>query len=409
MKFNIVKKPKKKDDDEEFLDEEELELEEESDRDEKSSGAGDDAKKKMFKFMGIIVGITLILLLLLFIISLFTHKSYSYDQIEKILVNAATSYFKDYPASLPKQDGDIVEIDSSNLVVAGKMKDLSEYTKKGVVCSAKVQVEKAGSDYLYIPFLNCGDNYSTVLFSQKIKTDNPTVTSGYGLYANGGTYTFRGEGLNNYVQLDKSLWRIVKITGNDEIVLVNNDGISISKVWDDRYNSEARGNVGLNSFDVSRMKDYLDKVYKSTDSKNYKTIFSDSDRSKLVSFDLCIGKRRKSNETKDNSLECSTVARGQKLGLLTMSDYLYASVDPNCKSGATMVCSNYNYLVADYGWWLITASDKDTSTVFYISNSGSVESSSANALRKVRPVIHLNSKVMYMSGSGTLKDPYKLK
>lgn len=409
MKFNIVKKPKKKDDeDEEFLDEDELELEDD-DKDEKSSSSSDDPKKKMFKFMGIIVGVTLILLLLLFIISLFSHKSYSYDQIEKILINAATSYFKDHPESLPKQDGDIVEIDSSNLVVAGKMKDLSEYTKKGVSCSAKVQVEKAGSDYLYIPFLNCGDNYATVLFSQKIKTDNPTVTSGYGLYANGSTYAFRGEGLNNYVQLDKSLWRIVKITGNDEIVLINNDGISISKVWDDRYNSEASSSVGLNSFDVSRMKDYLDKVYKSTDSKNYKTILSDSDRSKLVSFDLCTGKRRKSNESKDNSLECSAVTRGQKLGLLTMSDYLYASVDPNCKSGATMVCANYNYLVIDSSWWLITASDKDTSTVFYVNGSGSVETSTANALRKVRPVIYLNSKVMYMSGSGTYKDPYKLK
>ena len=75
--------------------------------------------------MAAILGGTAILLLVLYMLSLTKNTTYEYEEIESILSNAAQSYFKDYPESLPVSDGDIVEIDSSNLVAAGKMKDLS--------------------------------------------------------------------------------------------------------------------------------------------------------------------------------------------------------------------------------------------------------------------------------------------
>ena len=45
--------------------------------------------------------------------SLFNTKKYTYSEVEDILEQAAKDYFKDYPADLPKGNGDIVEIITS--------------------------------------------------------------------------------------------------------------------------------------------------------------------------------------------------------------------------------------------------------------------------------------------------------
>ena len=54
---------------------------------------------------------------------------------------------------------------------------------------------------------------------KKIVNDDDIVTSGDGLYSRGGAYYFRGEYVNNYVKMDNSLWRIVKVTSDDNVVL----------------------------------------------------------------------------------------------------------------------------------------------------------------------------------------------
>ena len=194
-------------------------------------------KLKMFKFMGFIVIGVIILLLILFIASKFSvQKKYTYSDVESIMKNAAISYFKDFPESLPSEDGNIVEIDSSNLIAEGKMKDFSQYIPDGDTCKGSVLVEKINSEYLYTPYLSCGDNYITVELYKKVVSDNSVVTSGYGLYSVGGGYVFRGETVNNYVKLGNSLWRIVKITSNNNLVLISSDGLPYSKPWDNRYN-----------------------------------------------------------------------------------------------------------------------------------------------------------------------------
>ena len=405
---NLVKKQKK--DEEEF--EEEIE-EIEDDFEEKPSKTKnsyqDSAKKKMIMVMGFIVGGAIILILILFILSLFTKKNYEYEDIEEILVNAAEGYFKDYPDSLPKEDGSIVEIDSSNLTAAGKMKDLSEYLQEGVACTGTVQVEKSGSEYLYTPFLNCGDNYSTVELYKKIVNDEDIVTAGDGLYSKGSSYYYRGEHVNNYVKMDKSLWRIVKVTGDDNIVLINETGLEYTQPWDNRYNESRLYESGINSYSISRMREYLERIYKEPVEDDGELILSKKDKAKLVSYNVCTGKRAPTSETKDNTEECKEVVRDQKLGLLTLSDYLYASLDPNCKSANTRSCMNYNYLSIDDEWWLVTANSTDTSTAFKVDRDGVVKADITATYSKVRPVIYLNSKVLLKKGSGTEKDPYVLK
>lgn len=402
--FNIVKKPKHED---VIEDEDNIELEEDEKKDNTTS---DLARKRMFKMMGIIVGGMVVLLIVLYVCSLFTSKKYSYTELEKLLKTAAISYFKDNPDSLPKNDGDVVEIDSSNLIVAKKMKDFSTYTKDGGLCSGTVQVEKAGSDYLYTPYLNCGENYLTEELYKKITADKNVVTSGYGLYASNGSYAYRGEVVDNYLELDNGLWRIVKITTNNEIVLISNKGIEYSfQPWDDRYNEANRYKSGINNYSASRIKEYLEKIYKSPSEKKGEVILSDNDKTKIVSFNLCTGKRSMNEEGNINTSECSEVIEDTKLGLLTLSDYMYASVDASCKSAKSKTCQNYNYLVNKTEWWLATANKDNNASAYKVTREGKVSSDNCSSFSTIRPVIYLNSKVLYKSGKGTLDDPYKIK
>lgn len=407
---NLVKHPK--DDEEEIEVEEDYEIEEDDDKSEKESTSSTvAARSKMIKFMGIILLATILLLIILFVISSLSPKVYKYTDIETILTNAAKGYFKDHPESLPQNEGSIVEIDSSNLVAEGRMKELSEYTKEGVTCTGTVQVEMSGGEYFYTPYLNCGDNYATTELYKKLTDGENVVTAGYGLYASNGSYVYKGEDVDNYVQLDSNLWRIVKINASNEIVLISNGVAGYGNVWDDRYNEGKTYEAGINQYSVSRIHDFLTKIYDnpSKEEEDKEMILSKKDKTKLVSFDLCVGKRSQKSEGKDNSIECAQKMQNQRIGLLTTSEFMNASLDPNCKTALSKTCKNYNYLSKINGWWLVTADKDDNSQVYQINQSGKIVSTPASNYTGVRPVVYLNSKVLYKSGNGTLEKPYKIK
>lgn len=406
INFNIVKKPKVEEDDGEELEEEVVEVKEDK------SSNGYDPKKKMFRFMAIIVAVMILLLIILFVVSLGKGKNntYSYSEIESILEKAGKEYFKEHSSYLPQDDGDIAEVTAATLVEDGKMNDLSEYpTKDGVVCTGSVKALLEDGDYLYSPVLNCGDKYATVSLNSKVLDNNEIVTTGDGLYSRSGEYVFRGENVNNYVKLDKSLWRIVKITSNDEMVLINEEGAGYVTSWDDRYNEQMEYDAGINNYSVSRIKDYLDTIYKNPDEDDNELIISKKDKTRMVAYNVCVGKKSIKSEDKKNTEECKQTLKNQKFGLLTLSDFLYASVDPNCKTAESKSCGNYNYLVINSDWWLATASTDNTYEVFEVRSGGSVVAETADDVALTRPVIHLNSNVLYKSGKGTLEKPYKVR
>ena len=392
------------------MEKEDVGLDLEDDVEEEKVSKNDDFKLRMFKFM---IAIVIIVILLLFILYIFSSRSpkkeYSYSEVEAIMKKAAISYFAENPENLPLEEGNIVEIDASNLIALQKMKDFSEYRADGNTCTGSVQVEKTGVDYLYTPYLNCGDSYVTIELHKKVLSDNSVVTSGYGLYSINGGYAFRGETVNNYVQLGDYLWRIVKITANNNVVLVSADGLPYIKPWDNRYNEQKSYESGINQYGASRIKEYVEELYINPSEKDWEKVFSEKDKGNFVSYNLCIGKRAFNSESKDNSEECSQVLKDQKVGLLTLSDYLYASIDPNCKSPTTKSCKNYNYLVIKNDWWLVTASKSDSSSVFLVSRGGTIKEETANNYAVVRPVVYLNSNVLYKKGKGTLKNPYTIR
>ena len=405
-KVNKIEADELEEEIEETNEEEDEDDNEEESKSSKSKGE-DDFKKFIIKLALIVVGGIVLLFVVLGIASAFTKGSYSYEKIETIMINAAKSYFADNPESLPKKENQIVEIEASTLAQAGKMKDLSEYTKKGVTCTGKVSVSKADEEYVYTPSLNCGDAYTDKAIATAVKEDSKVVTSGYGLYKMNNGLVFRGETVNNYVQINEDLWRIVKIDSSNNVYLIKEKNIGYSASWDDRYNSEVEYNIGINNYSTSRIKEYLGELYDTT--KEDLVFLSETDKTKISSYEVCTGKRTIDSTINTNELECKSTVAGQKLGLLTVSDYINASIDPNCTSPQSPACQNYNYLAADYRWWTATAVANSSSTVFIVDEQGSVTETKCNAYNRIRPVVKLSSRIMISSGNGTEKNPYIIK
>ena len=389
---------------EEYDEIEELEEKEEEETSSSSKSSGSSDMKKITRIMGLVILGFVGLLLIIFLLSLVTGGNKSYEDIENIMISAAESYFNDHQESLPKKEGGTQTVDAAVLVAGGYMKELSKYTDSA--CSGSVKVEKAGGTYLYIPNLDCGDSYASENLAAKIKQDNPVVSTGYGLYHKNGNYVFRGELVNNYVQLDNALWRIVKIVSGDEVVLVKDEPLGTLVPWDDRYNEVANYNAGINNFASSRIKESLLELYTTKDETITKSLLSNKDKSKMVGFNQCIGKRATTETGAEQAVECKEVAKDQKIGLLTAADYMAASIDAKCTSPSNATCQNYNYLITDVSWWLATSTTTSTYHTYIIDANSGIKETNSNMYARIRPVIHLNTNVLYKSGNGTKDEPY---
>lgn len=355
-------------------------------------------KKKLLILAGIIVGAVVVIIIGLLIFHAITNNKPSYDGIEKKVLTAAKKYYKANETLLP-DNGQQISIDDSALTAAGYLKSMSELTSKlNATCTAKVVVTNKEGKYRYTALLDCGEKYSSKTFAEYLKTKVGTVTTGQGLYEMNGELVFRGETPNNYVRFSGKMYRIVKVTDNN-VVLIYNEKVGRG-TWDNRFNNARNNNDGINDYAVSRISESLNNL----------TIVKDEFKELLQPHTLYIGKRAQSDMYNDGSIEKSNILENQTYGLLPLYDYINASLDSNCVSAATNSCANYNYLNKyDYNWWTLTADMESTHKVYRIDFSGKVDLLRAASGGYIRPVIYLVSDVLYASGNGTAKNPYIVK
>lgn len=357
-----------------------------------------DMNKKLIKYIiFVIIGI-IALFIIIGIVKLVKGNVLAFDKIEDKMVKAAEEYYKDNSHLLPENDVDQSEVSISTLVEAGYIKDLEKYTAKDVDCTGKLVMLKNGSHYTFIPKLNCGGDYSTNTLVDKMTSKANIVTSGDGLYEIAGEYVFRGEKLNNYVSFAGKIWRVLRITKDNEIRLIQND-VFEQEEWDDRYNEAEKTTSGFNKFEVSRIKDSLEALY------NGKT-FSAVDKAKIVPKQLCIGARKSTDKTVDGSIECASVTEElYPLGLIQANEFLIASLDAGCVDLDKRQCSNYNYLSNfEKKFWTITPDKDSTSAVYYIDYLS--QSAKARYSAYVRLAINIAGEVNYTKGNGSLEKPY---
>ena len=358
--------------------------------------------RKLMIYLMIAVGFIIVLFIFMGIVKAISGSRLSYDGVESKLKSAAISYYEDNKSLLPNVDGNTLEVDDITLVEAGKIKSLDKIAPKGSTCSGKVTVQKNGENYLYTPYLDCGDNYKTSNLTNKIKSDNPVVTEKDGLYVFGDALLFKGEKVNNYVSFSGKIWRIMRINSDGTLRLLEDD-IEYTGVWDDRYNINRESYTGINDFFKSRLKDGLDKIY------NEMGLFNDDAKSKIVSKPLCVGKRNINETNNTGSIECLVTTDPLPIGLMQVNEFMIASLDPNCRLATDTQCANYNYL-SNYtkSTWTLNADSDNTYKAYKFAGDGFTSSISSNEFG-LRLVINLSSNLVYTKGSGTLEDPYIIK
>ena len=363
-------------------------------------------KRKLIYILSVVMGIMVLFIVIIALVSSCSNKTLSYDKIENTLKTAALSYFEDNGSSLPNEESASVTIDSNTLTTGGYMKNLSELVEEGASCSAKVIVTKNGDNYLYSPILNCGDKYLTTKLIDIIMKDNQVTTTGAGLYKIDNLYVFKGEYINNYIQLDSNLWRIIDIDAEGYARLIYaGKNTENTYVWDDRYNIDKGENVGINDYSVSRIKDTLIAL----DNNNNNQYVTEETKKNLAYRTWCVGKRSSENKDINNNEECSVTVSGQLFGLPYVKDYINASIDSNCKNIDDESCSNYNYLLSSsLSSWTLTGSKEKSYKAYTVSRSGYSITDASND-KSIRPTVYLSNNVIYASGDGSQENPYKIK
>ncbi|MBP3766616.1 MAG: hypothetical protein J6G98_05490 [Bacilli bacterium] len=349
---------------------------------------------ELLKKLGIIIGSVIVLIIILLIAIIIFGGRLSYSQIEKRMVSAAEEYYADHKDELPQVNNGVVSISTDKLVEEKYLKELTKLTKnKNDVCSGQVSVTRNDDLLFYSATLNCGDNYETKKLKDVIAAN--VVTSKDGLYQYNDTYIFRGENVNNYVSFADKTWRILRINSDGSIRMIETTKRQATP-WDDRYNSDKQYNIGINDYNVSRIKEYINT--------NYDEI-KKNDKAFIIKQNLCIGKRSKNDTINDGSIECSDVLNDQNVGLIQINEFALASISDKCINPLDPECTNYNYLANIGSLWTQTA-DRDTSyKAFRFSGSATV-TNTVNYYQ-ARMVIHINSQVNYVSGDGTVDNPYK--
>ncbi len=354
------------------------------------------------KKMMVMVGLSIVLLIIfMIVISIITKdRSLEFPAIEQRLIQGAEKYYKNNPDLLPKEEGGKTVISINTLENEKYIPALSKMVKGDVICNAEVRVANNNGYYLYSPYLNCGNAYTTKELYKLIVEPEKIVTEDDGLYKIGDEYIFRGIPKTNFVEFAGQMWQILKVDKDNDIKLIQYE-TKYTYLWDNRYNINRTSNEGINAFFKSRLEREL--VYMLTE------IIGEKDRKFIVSKPFCIGKRSDGETDKREQVECQEKSKPLPVGLINVSEFLIASLDQNCQKTYDASCQNYNYLAReDYSWWTITGQSENTYRAYTISGS-TVSDDRCNRQKRLRSVVYLSSDVVLNSGTGTYRDPYIIK
>ena len=129
-------------------------------------------KKSLIIMGGTLIGILVILLVVVWAITNLKPVKYTFEELEAKIHEATVEYYHENPSALPLNDG-TYNLDYSVLESNGYMKPLNEITESSQSCSAHVIILKEGTEYTYIPYLNCGTEYTTKeLYKQVLYNNN---------------------------------------------------------------------------------------------------------------------------------------------------------------------------------------------------------------------------------------------
>ena len=181
-------------------------------------------------------------------------------------------------------------------------------------------------------------------------------------------YYFTGNVNNNYISYSNLIWRIVKITEDNSMMLVSDDAIG----------TLAYGDIST-LYDSSNLIQWLNDDNKFSKILNKKEEF-------LKLTNTCID-----NINDIKNITCNSVNSDLYVGLLSLEDYL------NTGGNTSFINNNYySYL----------ANKNNEDNIWYINSNGSINYSDGSDILGVKATITLNPNINIINGNGTKEEPY---
>lgn len=213
------------------------------------------------------------------------------------------------------------------------------------------------------------------------------------------SYRFTGENPNNYIKFSESdkTYRMIGII-NGKI-----------KVIDTSYKEIEYNDTLNNSYENTTIKESLNNEYLITLNENIRNLLDESNWyiNSIV--------RNYSNVDELTDEEISDKKNGKyvtdKIGLPYISDYIYAYDSTDSEYGKKISKTN-NWFFQDNIWFITRVNYNNKMDmeyyeyVFYLKNDGLIDVSLVTEAKNVTPCFYLKSNIKYISGTGSLVDPY---
>lgn len=184
------------------------------------------------------------------------------------------------------------------------------------------------------------------------------------------TYYFSGNATNNYVSYSNLIWRIVKINEDNSLLLTTDNVIGTLSYGDINTNyQESNLITWLNNNETGKFIKILNSKEKY-----------------LKLTNTCID-----TISDIKNITCNEVNNNNYLGLLSLEDYLNSG-------GNTSFINNgkYTYL----------ANKNENSSIWYITNNGTIDTTDGNDILGIKPTITLLPTINMLQGNGTIDNPY---
>ena len=242
---------------------------------------------------------------------------------------------------------------------------------------------------------------------------NSSLTNG----ANDNSYRYAGasDSVNNYICLgsdadtcpDANLFRIIGVFGaQTKVIRAKSTG---NQKWD---------SSNSNTWSSSSLNTYLNGEYLTSLGTLKNKIATTTWKVGGGSWSNIVTSVPKTAYQNEVGSSASTTTVDKKIGLMYVSDYYY-SASP---SAWTLVGYNEFDATKDYraaktiNWlylgskeWTISRLSDDTINAFFVNSAGSVYYYDVPSSLGVRPSFNLESSVKYVSGSGSMSDPVRIK
>ncbi len=207
------------------------------------------------------------------------------------------------------------------------------------------------------------------------------------------SYRFVGSNPSNYVTFNNELYRVIGVIDGKVKIIKNNP---ISNMAYDSNN--------LNDYKNSSVYTYLNTIFLLELGEDNSDLIENSvwyvggiDSTFKGEIGSNIAKREIGTE-KNNGVTITN-----KIGLPYIADYIYAGE----KEGYGNTVSNLNNWFYTSNMWFITRMSDNLINSYYLKDGGTIDyEDNVNSLKNIKPTFYLRGNVRYISGEGTISDPY---